>query len=94
MYLIDRRKNPGGKNLANAQRFFERVKADIRAKIDQTIKERKVADNVDDGTVTDKNKITVSSSTIHEPFFHFTHEKGIHIVVLPGNKSHENDRLF
>lgn len=94
MHIVDRRLNPKGKSLSNTQRFFHRVKADMRKSVAATIKNNTIKDAADTDGMSNKNVMEVSSTTIHEPWFHFAGDKGKYSFVLPGNKHHEADASY
>ena len=54
-FFIDRRQNPKDKSLGNRQRFLRRARARIREVVEQSIKERKIAD------VAEGERITIPS---------------------------------
>ena len=44
MHIVDRRLNPGGKSLANRQRFLRRAKALVRRAVRDGARERHIKD--------------------------------------------------
>ncbi len=87
MQIVDRRLNPGGKSLANRQRFLRRAKDLIREAVREAASERKVRD-LDRG-----GEVTIPAAGVHEPHFHRT-AGGMREHVLPGNKEYlEGDRI-
>ena len=80
MDIIDRRLNPGGKSLANRQRFLRRAKALVqRAVRDQAIK-RDIQD-IDAG-----GEVSIPVDGVGEPSFRRARGSGVHDHVLPGNR--------
>jgi uncharacterized sporulation protein YeaH/YhbH (DUF444 family) len=87
MNIIDRRLNPGGKNLPNRQRFLRRARKIVRDAVRKASASRGIRD-VDDAGV-----VVIPADGIDEPFFHLG-EKGSHRPVFPGNKEFvEGERL-
>ncbi len=80
MYIIDRRLNPGGKSLANRQRFIRRAKAQIQRAVRQTAGDRDITDLERGG------EVSIPADGVREPSFRRTNEGGVHDHVLPGNK--------
>lgn len=76
--IIDRRKNPTGKNLPNRQRFIKHVKKFLSEKIKKS----------PHGSITDKSdkNVGVPVDGIDEPKFDYDQNSGIWDRVLPGNK--------
>ncbi|WP_146458846.1 YeaH/YhbH family protein [Rubripirellula tenax] len=88
MHVIDRRQNPKSKSLGNRGRFVRRVKSHIRKAVGEAIRNRKVAD------LDSSEKVSVSSSDVSEPNFHFQPGTGDREFVLPGNQSYQRgDRI-
>src|SRR5579863_4781364 len=79
MQILDRRLNPGGKNLENRQRFLRRAKALVQQAVRQTSNKRDISDILDGG------EVTIPAGGVSEPRFHHG-PGGIHDNVLPGNK--------
>lgn len=80
MYIIDRRLNPGGKSLANRQRFLRRAKAQIQRAVRQTAGDRDITDLERGG------EISIPADGVREPNFRRSNEGGVHDHILPGNK--------
>ncbi|MBB4040730.1 hypothetical protein GGR34_002387 [Microvirga flocculans] len=80
MYIIDRRLNPGGKSLANRQRFLRRAKAQIQRAVRQTAGDRDITD-LDRG-----GEVSIPADGVREPSFRRSGEGGVHDHILPGNK--------
>jgi uncharacterized sporulation protein YeaH/YhbH (DUF444 family) len=81
MYIIDRRLNPGGKSLANRQRFLRRAKALVREAVRESAGSRSVKDSEQGATV------TIPGSGVREPTFRRA-PGGRREHVLPGNKEY------
>lgn len=87
MQIVDRRLNPGGKSLANRQRFLRRAKDLIREAVREAAGERKLRD-LDRG-----GEVTIPAGGVHEPQFHRS-AGGKREHVLPGNKEYlEGDTI-
>jgi len=82
MHIVDRRLNPGGKSLANRQRFMRRAKAQIRKAVHETAASRGLKD-ADSG-----GEVSLPARGVHEPGFHRDRQGGIRDHVLPGNKEY------
>ncbi len=80
MYIIDRRLNPGGKSLANRQRFLRRAKAQIQRAVRQTAGDRDITDLERGG------EISIPADGVREPSFRRSGEGGVNNHILPGNK--------
>jgi uncharacterized protein len=80
MYIIDRRLNPGGKSLANRQRFLRRAKAQIQRAVRQTAGDRDITDLERGG------EISIPADGVREPSFRRSGESGVNNHILPGNK--------
>jgi len=77
--IIDRRKNPSGKNLPNRQRFLKRVRKYLRDQVREAMNTRKIKSK--DGT-----DISVPGDGINEPSFDYDRSTGEWERILPGNK--------
>ena len=85
--IIDRRKNPGQKNLSNRERFIERFRGRIKEAARKHIGERRISDTGDQEIILDKGGID-------EPRFRHTRDDGQWDYVLPGNeKDRKSTRL-
>ena len=80
MYIIDRRLNPGGKSLANRQRFLRRAKAQIQRAVRQSAGDRGIRDLERGG------EVSIPVDGVREPSFRRSGEGGINDHILPGNK--------
>jgi len=78
--IIDRRKNPKGKNLGNRQKFLRRSKEYIKEAVKEAIQKRTISDIESD------EKIKIPIKGITEPIFRESFKKGSRNIVLPGNK--------
>ena len=79
--IIDRRKNPGDKNLTNRQRFIERFRGKIQEEARKSIGGRSISDTSD-------QEITISTDGIDEPKFSHDNTSGEWDYILPGNKEY------
>lgn len=79
MQILDRRLNPGGKNLENRQRFLRRAKALVQQAVRHSSQERDISDILEGG------EISIPAGGVDEPRFHHG-PGGVRDNVLPGNK--------
>ncbi|MEO0464902.1 MAG: YeaH/YhbH family protein [Pseudomonadota bacterium] len=87
-HFIDRRLNPKDKSLGNRRRFLRRVRGQVKASVDEAIRNRKIAD-VDRG-----DKVGVPADGIREPRFRYEPGSGETKRVLPGNSNYNvGDRI-
>ena len=87
-FFIDRRQNPKDKSLGNRQRFLRRARARIREVVEQSIRERKIAD------VAEGERITIPSKGIEEPSLRSAPGSGRRERVFPGNRDYvEGDKI-
>ena len=77
--IIDRRKNPSGKNLPNRQRFLKRVKKQLRDQVREAMNTRKIKSK-------DGEEISVPVDGINEPNFDYDRSTGEWERILPGNR--------
>jgi uncharacterized sporulation protein YeaH/YhbH (DUF444 family) len=88
MYIVDRRLNPTGKNLANRQRFMRRAKSLIRTAVHETSTTRGIKDADQEG------EVSLPAQGVHEPTLHRNSSGGIRDHLLPGNKEYlEGDTI-
>jgi uncharacterized sporulation protein YeaH/YhbH (DUF444 family) len=88
MHIVDRRLNPGGKNLANRQRFMRRAKSLIRKAVHDSATNRSIKD-ADQG-----GEVALPTHGMHEPSFRRAGGSGIREHLLPGNKQYiEGDTI-
>lgn len=76
--IIDRRKNPKGKNLTNRKRFLDRTKDYVKQRVRERSGQRDITSN-------DGENISVSKDDIAEPSFDYDRSQGDWDHVLPGN---------
>jgi hypothetical protein len=87
MQIVDRRLNPGGKSLANRQRFLRRAKEMVRDAVRNSAGERSLKDLERGG------EVTIPASGVKEPHFRRA-AGGFREHVLPGNKEYlEGDTI-
>jgi uncharacterized sporulation protein YeaH/YhbH (DUF444 family) len=79
LQVLDRRLNPGGKNLENRQRFLRRAKAIVQQAVRQASQSRDISDILEGG------EVTIPARGVDEPRFHHG-PGGIRDDVLPGNR--------
>lgn len=77
--VIDRRKNPKGKNLTNRKRFLDRTKDYVRKRVRERSGQRDITSN-------DGESISVNKDDIAEPSFDYDRHAGDWDRVLPGNR--------
>ena len=82
MHIVDRRLNPGGKNLANRQRFMRRAKSQIRKAVHESAAKGSIKD-ADDG-----GEVVLPAQGVHEPQFRRSSSGGTRDHLLPGNKQY------
>jgi uncharacterized sporulation protein YeaH/YhbH (DUF444 family) len=88
MNIIDRRRDPGGKSLANRQRFIRRARALVRRAVREASAKRSIKD-VEKG-----GDIVVPADGVHEPTLRRGGVGGTREYVLPGNKKYiEGDTI-
>jgi uncharacterized protein len=88
MHIIDRRLNPGGKSLANRQRFIRRAKSLIRKAVHESTANRSIRDADQAG------EVSLPAQGVHEPSFRRSASGGVRDYLLPGNKEYvEGDSL-
>lgn len=78
--VIDRRSNPGKKNLSNRQRFIERFKGKITESAKKSLGKRSISDSGD-------QEISIPTDT-DEPRFNHRNDSGDWDYVLPGNEEY------
>jgi uncharacterized protein len=88
MHIVDRRLNPGGKSLANRQRFMRRAKSLIRKAVHESSANRSIKD-ADKG-----GEITLPVHGVHEPSLRRGSTGGIREYLLPGNKEYAEGDLL
>lgn len=88
MHIIDRRLNPGGKSLANRQRFIRRARSLVRNAVHEASAKRSIKDAANGGD------ITIPADGVHEPTLRRSPTGGNRDYLLPGNKKYiEGDTI-
>ncbi|MEO8713835.1 MAG: DUF444 family protein, partial [Acetobacteraceae bacterium] len=88
MHIVDRRLNPGGKSLANRQRFIRRAKSLIRKAVHESTASRSIKDADEAG------EISLPAQGVHEASFRRGASGGVRDHLLPGNKEYvEGDTI-
>ena len=82
MSIIDRRRDPGGKSLANRQRFIRRARALVKRAVREASAKRSIKD-IDKG-----GDIVVPADGVREPTLRRGSQGGKREYVLPGNKKY------
>jgi uncharacterized protein len=88
MHIVDRRLNPGGKSLANRQRFIRRAKSLIRKAVHESSANRSVKD-ADKG-----GEVSLPMHGVNEPSLRRGGSGGIRDYLLPGNKEYAEGDLI
>lgn len=78
--IIDRRPNGNNKSALNRQRFYRRIKSQIRQSLNDSMNKRSIT-NVSDG-----ESVSIASTSIKEPIFKYS-KGGINKIILAGNKN-------
>jgi len=82
MHIVDRRLNPGGKSLANRQRFIRRARSMIQKSVHEASGGRSIKDGDSGG------ELVLPAQGVREPSFHRSSSGGIRDYLLPGNKKY------
>ena len=82
MHIVDRRLNPGGKSLANRQRFIRRARSMIKKSVHEASGGRSIADGDSGG------ELVLPAQGVREPSFHRSSTGGIRDSLLPGTKEY------
>ena len=82
MHIVDRRLNPGGKSLANRQRFIRRARSMIKKSVHEASGGRSIKD-ADSG-----GELVLPSQGVREPSFRRSSSGGVRDYLLPGNKQY------
>ena len=82
MHIVDRRLNPGGKSLANRQRFIRRARSMIQKSGHEASGGRSIKDGDTGG------ELVLPAQGVREPSFHRSASGGIRDHLLPGNKEY------
>ncbi|NRP20950.1 hypothetical protein LPJGGPFB_04209 [Ensifer adhaerens] len=86
--FIDRRLNPKDRSLGNRQRFFKRVREELKRTIRDQIKSDRITD------VDATHGVPIPKRGADEPSFHHSRASGERNYVLPGNETFSpGDRL-
>ncbi len=86
-HFLDRRANPKGKSTLNRQRFLERYRQNIKARLQESLRERGISD------FDQAEKIRIRHKDLSEPEFHYG-DGGQRHLVHPGNQEFvEGDRI-
>jgi uncharacterized sporulation protein YeaH/YhbH (DUF444 family) len=80
MHIVDRRLNPGSKNLTNRQRLLRRARNHLKAAIGDQVRERGIR-TLEQGT-----EVSIGGSDLSEPSFRHSEQGGKREQVLFGNK--------
>ncbi|MFE1602267.1 YeaH/YhbH family protein [Methylobacterium sp. ID0610] len=88
MHIIDRRLNPGGKSLANRQRFLRRVRDVAQRAVREAARDRDIR------SIDKEASVTVPADGVREPRFSRAPGSGVQDHILPGNKTYiEGDTI-
>ena len=88
MYIVDRRLNPGGKSLANRQRFLRRARALVQRAVRDSVKDRSIKD------IDQQGEVTIVRGSVHEPTLRRAASGGDRDYILPGNREYlEGDTI-
>jgi uncharacterized sporulation protein YeaH/YhbH (DUF444 family) len=88
MRVIDRRLNPGGKSLANRQRFLRRAKSMLRQVVRDISANRGIRDAEQGG------EVAIPLDSVREPALRRASTGGMREYLLPGNKEYvEGDTI-
>ena len=82
MHIIDRRLNPGGKSLANRQRFIRRARSIIKKSVHEASGNRSIKE-ADSG-----GDLVLPGQGMREPSFRRSSTGGVRDYLLPGNKEY------
>ncbi|GJE06562.1 MULTISPECIES: YeaH/YhbH family protein [Methylobacterium] len=88
MHIVDRRLNPGGKSLANRQRFLRRIKDVAQRAVRESAREKDIKDLGKDG------RVSVPADGVREPRFARQPGTGRQDYILPGNKTYVEGDLI
>ena len=81
--IIDRRKNPKGKSLANRRRYLKRHSKEVKEAVQEKINES----NIKDIATETSKRVNIPIRETEEPVFHHD-DGGVREHVLPGNKEY------
>lgn len=86
-HFLDRRSNPKGKSTLNRQRFLERYRQNIKARLQESLRERGIRD------FDQAEKVRLRQKEVSEPEFRYG-DGGQRHLVHPGNQEFvEGDRI-
>ena len=88
MHIVDRRLNPGGKSLANRQRFLRRIRDQAQRAVRDAVRDRDIRDLEREG------EVAVPLDGVREPKLHRSSDTGTQNHILPGNRKYiQGDRI-
>jgi uncharacterized sporulation protein YeaH/YhbH (DUF444 family) len=88
MYIIDRRRNPGGKSLVNRQRFLRRAKGMVQRAVRDSLGSRSIKD------LDQESEVVIERDGIAEPTLHRASSGGSRDHIFPGNRDYvEGDKI-
>ena len=82
MHIVDRRLNPGGKSLANRQRFIRRARSMIKKSVHEASGGRSIKDGDTGG------ELVLPAQGVREPSLRRSATGGVRDHLLPGNKEY------
>src|SRR3546814_14016131 len=88
MYIIDRRLNPGGKSLANRQRFLRRAKALVQRAVRESLEDRSIKE------LDQQGEVSIVRDSVHEPTLHRANDGGDRDYIFPGNREYVEDHTL
>jgi uncharacterized sporulation protein YeaH/YhbH (DUF444 family) len=88
--IIDRRKNDKGKSTDNRQRFFRRIRTQVKEPMKELIVNGSIKDIIDGSG----KKVKIPGRGLGKPFFGHSRHGGLKHIVVPGNKEYiAGDRI-
>jgi len=88
--IIDRRKNDKGKSTDNRQRFFRRIRTQVKEPMKELIVNGSIKDIIDGSG----KKVKIPGRGLGKPFFGHSKHGGSKHIVVPGNKEYiAGDRI-
>ncbi len=88
--VIDRRKNAKGKSTVNRQRYFRRVREQVREAVKETIRDGNIKDITNDNN----KKVKIKGKNLKQPHFAHNRNGGKQERVYTGNKEFvQGDRI-
>src|SRR3546814_19894385 len=82
MYIIDRRLNPGGKILANRQRFLRRAKALVQRAVRESLTDRSIKE------LDQQGEVSIVRDSVHEPPLHRANDGGHSDYLFPAHREY------